>query len=183
MSISTGVDLVVIYKIIKALATPFNETEAYDLGLIDEKGKKLRSAKTREEKNAMTYFDRFVFNIKRILSKFGLSSKIGTMAAALFLLKEGEAMFDMDDREVLTEIKLLEKKMEEADISPLLYIAEEITNSTGAAVVGTGDTGVDWVDRKKKRLTVGERGNRKHWGRYINAAAYIKRAARKSNKT
>ena len=34
-----AVDLFVLYKFIKAISTPFDETPAFELGLIDEKGK------------------------------------------------------------------------------------------------------------------------------------------------
>ena len=58
------VDLFLVYQFIKRLSTPFEETKAYELGLIDEKGKRLKKASTRDEKNAMTYYDRLIFNLK-----------------------------------------------------------------------------------------------------------------------
>ena len=87
---SQAVDLYVLYQIIKRISTPFKDTDAFKFGLIDEKGKRLKKAKTDEEKKAMTYLDRFVFNIKRTLSKVGLDSKLATYAGALFLIKESE---------------------------------------------------------------------------------------------
>jgi len=86
---SQTVDLFLVYQFIKRLSTPFNETKAFRLGLIDEKGKKLKKASSSEEKNAMTYYDRLIFNLKRLLSKVGVESKFTTFAAALFLIKEG----------------------------------------------------------------------------------------------
>ena len=41
---SKAVDLYVIYQIIKRISTPFEDTDAYKLGLIDAKGKKLKKA-------------------------------------------------------------------------------------------------------------------------------------------
>ena len=41
---SQAVDIFLVYQFIKRLATPFNETKAFELGLIDEKGKKLKKA-------------------------------------------------------------------------------------------------------------------------------------------
>lgn len=75
-------DLFLVYQFIKRLSTPFNETKAYELGLIDEKGKKLKKASTRAEKDAMTYYDRLIFNLKRLVSKIGIESKFTTFAAA-----------------------------------------------------------------------------------------------------
>ena len=51
---SQVVDLYMVYQFVKRLATPFKETKAFELGLIDEKGKRLKKASTRDEKNAMT---------------------------------------------------------------------------------------------------------------------------------
>ena len=62
---SQAVDIFLVYQFIKRLATPFNETKAFKLGLIDEKGKRLKKASSKDEKNAMTYFDRLIFNLKR----------------------------------------------------------------------------------------------------------------------
>ena len=44
------VNLYLLYRIVKDLSTPFDETEAFKLGLIDEKGKRLKKAESKEEK-------------------------------------------------------------------------------------------------------------------------------------
>ena len=41
-AIGTGVDYYLAYQFIKKLTTPFKDTEAYKLGIIDEKGKVLK---------------------------------------------------------------------------------------------------------------------------------------------
>ena len=81
-------DTYLIYQVLKRLTTPFEETEAFELGLIDKNGKLIKKPKDGKEKNAYSLFDRFIFNLKRILHKFGLKSKFSSYAAALFLLKE-----------------------------------------------------------------------------------------------
>lgn len=85
---AVAVDLFIVYEFVKRLSQPFNQTDAFKLGLINKDGKKQRNAKTPEEKKAMTYFDRLVFNIKRLLGRSGLTSKVSTLAAAMFLMKE-----------------------------------------------------------------------------------------------
>ena len=45
-----AIDLLITYRIIKLLTTPFESTEAYKLGIIDKNGKVLR--KTKELKTA-----------------------------------------------------------------------------------------------------------------------------------
>ena len=92
-----AIDLFVTYRFIKLLVTPFNKTEAFKLGIIDEKGNRAKiegtnkatSLNTSKEKNAYTVLHKLVFNIKKIFAKVpGLGSKLGTYAAALFLLKD-----------------------------------------------------------------------------------------------
>lgn len=86
---SRTVDLVLIYQFIKRLTTPFNETEAFKLGIIDKDGKKLKSPDTKEEQKAYGYFDRLVFNVKKLIEKApGGKSKVASFAAALFLIRE-----------------------------------------------------------------------------------------------
>ena len=84
-----AVDLIITYRVIKLLITPFNRQEAYKYGIIDDKGKVLRKFRTLqkpEEKKAYTLLHRFVFNLKRILQKVGLGGKLGSFAVALGLL-------------------------------------------------------------------------------------------------
>ena len=93
-----AIDLFVTYRFLKILTTPFEKMEAYKLGIIDEKGnriKKPNSTKpavelaTSDLKNSYTILHKLVFNIKKIFAKVpGLRTKVGTYAAALFLLKD-----------------------------------------------------------------------------------------------
>ena len=39
---SRAIDLIITYRVVKMLVTPFNKFKAYDLGIIDEKGKVLK---------------------------------------------------------------------------------------------------------------------------------------------
>ena len=97
-----AIDLFVTYRFIKLLVTPFEKTEAYKLGIIDAKGNRIlpppkagvrqtkpEPLRTTEEKNAYTILHKLVFNIKKIFDKVpGLRTRLGTYAAALFLLKD-----------------------------------------------------------------------------------------------
>ena len=92
---SRAIDLLITYRVIKMLVTPFEKTDAYKYGIIDKNGKVLRKNKTltiAKEKDAYTILHRFVFNLKRIINFIpGGKSKLGTYAAALgLLLKEGK---------------------------------------------------------------------------------------------
>ena len=88
----TAIDLFVAYRFLRILTTPWEDQDAYKLGIIDKDGKLLRkknTLKTTEEKQSFTLLHRLVFNLKRILHKVpGVRTKIGTYATALFLLKQ-----------------------------------------------------------------------------------------------
>ena len=104
-----AIDLLITYRVIKLLVTSWEKQAAFKLGIIDEKGKVLRKSKTlktREEKNSYTLLHRFIFNLKRMLQKVGLGSRIASFGVALALLiREGK--FN-DESKYLLENELLE---------------------------------------------------------------------------
>ena len=114
-----AVDLFVTYRFIKLLTTPFEKTDAFKLGVIDKKGHRILKPKsskpmieltTSQLKNSYTILHKLVFNIKKLFQKVpGLRSKVGTYAAALFLLKdtfkESVADPDMFEKELVKYLK------------------------------------------------------------------------------
>ena len=86
------IDALIAYRLLKLLVTPFKKTKAYQLGIIDDKGKVLIKAKEFTKsfpagkrdnaKKAYTLLIRFVFNLKRLLSKVGIRGPLGSAAAA-----------------------------------------------------------------------------------------------------
>jgi hypothetical protein len=145
---SQTVDLFLVYQFIKRLSTPFNETKAFRLGLIDEKGKKLKKASSSEEKNAMTYYDRLIFNLKRLLSKVGVESKFTTFAAALFLIKEGNKP---KDKRVtyISESDFYEFKNENKKLLLSLMNEDAPVNAVGGGNIAGAGPGEDPPMRKK----------------------------------
>ena len=93
-----AIDLFVTYRFLKLLTTPFEKMDAYKFGIIDENGNRIKKPSstkpavelaTSELKNSYTILHKLVFNIKKIFSKVpGIRTKVGTYAAALFLLKD-----------------------------------------------------------------------------------------------
>ena len=87
-----AIDLFVAYRFLRILTTEWKKQDAFKHGIIDDKGKLLRKSntlKTEAEKASFTLLHRFVFNLKRILSKIpGVRTKIGTYATALYMLKQ-----------------------------------------------------------------------------------------------
>ena len=85
------VDNLIALRILKMLVTPITDTEAFKLGIVDAEGRNLRKAstlKTTAEKDAYSYLTRLVFNMKRIINRFGGESKLKSLAAALWLIRE-----------------------------------------------------------------------------------------------
>ena len=93
-----AIDLFVTYRFLRLLTTPFEKTDAFKLGIIDEKGNRIKLPKstkpavelsTSELQSAYTILHKLIFNIKKLFNKIpGLRTKVGTYAAALFLLKD-----------------------------------------------------------------------------------------------
>ena len=93
-----AIDLFVTYRFLRLLTTPFEKTDAFKLGIIDEKGNRVKLPKstkpavelsTSELQSAYTILHKLIFNIKKLFNKIpGLRTKVGTYAAALFLLKD-----------------------------------------------------------------------------------------------
>ncbi len=110
---SRTIDALVAYRVLKLLVTPFNKTKAFELGIIDEKGKVLIKSKQirklpshAEARNAYTLLIRFVFNLKRMLAKLGIRGKFGSAAAAaIAFFKEEYGDNPEVEREVYKYIK------------------------------------------------------------------------------
>jgi hypothetical protein len=85
-----AIDLFVTYRFIRLLTTAFEKSDAFKMGIIDKDGNRTdKKLETSAEKNAYTVLHKLVFNIKKIFGKVpGLRTKIGTYAAAIFLLKD-----------------------------------------------------------------------------------------------
>ena len=112
MSILSSVgNIYFVYQFIKKLVTPFDKTKAFELGIIDEKGKILkrrRDLKTKDEKEAYTLSDTLIWNIKKLLGKVpGGQSRIASYAAALFLIKEQHGDYKITDEEL--ELQFFDK--------------------------------------------------------------------------
>ena len=131
-----AIDLFVTYRFIKILVTPFKEQDAYKLGVIDKDGNRILIPGTNKptilntikEKNSYTVLHKLVFNIKKIFAKVpGLRTKLGTYAAALFLLKD---TFKEDVDPQMWEKELM-KYLKENNIELDNTISEEVTLENG----------------------------------------------------
>ena len=154
MAVSTIADTIYTYRFLKLLVTPFRETEAFKLGIIDEKGKRLKDKQitTTEERAAFNLFHRLVFNLKRLIELApGGRTRVASYVAALALLKEH---YDIDVNKALTEMKVnpLDKKKILKEIQPKKKkkAEEEIANTTaGIAIIPTPMKFKAFVRRKR----------------------------------
>jgi len=86
---SRAVDMLITYRVVKLLVTPWEKQEAFARGIIDKNGKVLRpnkELKHNKDRKAYTYLHRFVFNMKRLFKKVGLGSKFGSFFAAMAMV-------------------------------------------------------------------------------------------------
>ena len=135
-----AIDLFVTYRFIKLLVTPFDQTPAFKLGIIDKDGNRVMEKTVSrgmqptvligdEKKSAYTILHKLVFNIKKIFGKVpGLRTKLGTYAAALFLLKD-------TFKESVDDPDMFEKEF-------MKYLKEEgyeIDNTISEEVIGFGE--------------------------------------------
>ena len=95
-------DLVYTLRFLRLLTTKFEDTTAFKLGLIDDKGKRIKKPDTSEERSAYNAFHRLVFNLKKLLAKVpGGSSRLASYAAALFLIKENLNLSDSSMQKII----------------------------------------------------------------------------------
>ena len=158
---SPAIDAFITFRFLKLLVTPFNKTEAFKFGIIDERGKVLRKYKTLErvaERQAYTILHRLVFNVKKLIEKLpGGKSRLASYAAALFLIKEHVNQYhDSDGKLVekefykyLKDNDLIEE--EDGEIREEITFADKLLKGTYKLVQ---DVGVDEDDK-----VIGKKGD------------------------
>ena len=62
------IDSILAYVLVKSIMTNPQATDAYALGLIDEKGNSIKEPETDEERDALTVLNKLGFKIRRMLS-------------------------------------------------------------------------------------------------------------------
>ena len=147
MSTPIIVSNLIAYKILSMIVTPFNKTDAYKQGIIDEKGKVLKKAstlKTTAEKSAFTYLHRLVFNMKRIINKLpGGENRTKNMIAAFFLIKESyskskpvitESRLEQRYKEILDVVDRQDVTLVEEEMIVNKFMEDVAANATGTAV-------------------------------------------------
>ena len=156
--------LFVTYRFLKILTTPFYKQDAYKLGIIDKDGNRVMGKpikgikvskpdplKTPEEKAAYTILHKLIFNIKKLFNKVpGLKTKVGTYAAALYLLKD-TFKESVDDPDVFEKefMKYLKEQGLEIDDS----ISEEVVGFGEVLPKGEYVLKQDILNKEEEELT------------------------------
>tara|TARA_R100000541_G_scaffold45942_5_gene53004 strand:- start:2361 stop:2849 length:489 start_codon:yes stop_codon:yes gene_type:complete len=144
-----AVDLVITYRVVKLLVTPFEKQDAFKLGIIDKDGnvlKKYKTLQTRAEKKSYTILHRFVFNLKRILKRVGLGGKLGTFAVALAtLLREDK---NYEEHKSLIESAVISYLKETKQYDDLLNEQGEVISIDEEPITSCFGVDVYEVDNK-----------------------------------
>ena len=159
-----AIDLFVTFRFLKILTTPFEKQDAYKLGIIDKDGNRVMGKpikgikvskpdplKTPEEKAAYTILHKLIFNIKKLFNKVpGLKTKVGTYAAALYLLKD-TFKESVDDPDVFEKefMKYLKEQGLEIDDS----ISEEVVGFGEVLPKGEYVLKQDILNKEEEELT------------------------------
>ena len=134
------VDSLITFRILNMLVTPFENTEAFRLGIVDAKGKELkpmRDLNTVEERDAYTLLHRLVFRLKRIINKVPIENKkLVSLAAAYSLVREelnnGKESMNLEekflkrlDEDLSKELQEINEAMDKSKIFTFKQFNEE----------------------------------------------------------
>jgi hypothetical protein len=174
-----AVDSIIAYRILKLLVTPFNQTEAFKLGIIDAKGNELmhmRDFTTTEQRDAYTLLHRLVFRIKKIIEKVPVDNKkILSLAAAYALIKEqydiGKEPIDLEvkyinilEQNLSDEVTLVENFLSESRRITFRQFMEDGGGGGGKNVSAFGDGGEGEGSEPEETFAGGVQSEAAHGG-------------------
>lgn len=181
------IDNLIAYRVLSMLVTPFKDSEAYKLGIIDDKGKNLikaRDLKTPEQKNAYTYLHRLVFNLKKLLNQVpGGDNYTKNLIAAFFLIKESYPQrtltVDLDKLQHLIGIQDngVVLAQEQLIVEEFLTLAEDAPANVTGAGVSTNTPVVRRAPRRFSKFIVNDdvykkfsngKAKLRKWSEYLN---------------
>ena len=142
------VDSLVAMRLLRLFSTPYEKTPAFQMGIIDNKGNKIKDPRTSEESNAYTFLDRLGFKIRRALTTSSNASarRLLVFASAIAMIREHNDIEEMsdDDFQVLIDMYsqdenvINEAKILESGSVPFKYfmMGEEVANVAGPMTGG-----------------------------------------------
>ena len=159
MGILAGIgNIYFVYQFLKKLVTPFEKTKAFELGIVDEKGKILkrrRDLETSEEKDAYNLSDTLIWNIKKLMGKIpGGKSRIASYAAALYLIKEQQDGYKISEEELelqfFDQFERMYNNDLEFDSSTLRKFENALIEDTPTTNMGSGNIATRGIPLLKK---------------------------------
>ena len=144
---SRALDAVVGIRMLKLLSTPINQSKAFQLGIVNADGTKIKKPANSNEKNAYSLLNRFVFKIQKALTRSSDrdARRLLSFAAAMALLREYNEDTDDDlDIAVLLELHMEDETVQqqarllESNVLSLKNYMEEMNGVGGGAVAGIG---------------------------------------------
>ncbi len=149
---SVAFDQVMTFEIIRRLSQSWDQTPAFSRGIIDARGNVLRPFKTltdMDDKPAYTTLDRAVFSMKRVIEALpGGRSRIATIAAALWLLREPKSVAPVTVESLESIYPLAESFMKQHKLLSEDAPANAVGNG-GIAGAGVGPQGEPGGGRTK----------------------------------
>lgn len=147
------VDNAIALKIVRMLVTNFSDTQAFKLGIIDAHGNTLKptnTLKTDAEKNAFSYLNRLVFNMKKIINRLpGGESSLKSLVGALWLVKEyyesGSRTTSLMEERYREVLRMLDNNviLAEEQILVSKVLAEEVGTGAVAGAPANNTAGVE----------------------------------------
>lgn len=129
MNTSKLLDVITAYRLVKLIATPYEDSRPYKMGIIDKNGERIKANLTSEDKNYYNILFICASNIKKLLKKF---PKFVSAYGIYQLLKE--------DNLVSNELKsyLKEAKLDKVDFSEVSMLCEDVAvNNSGSGQAQT----------------------------------------------
>lgn len=132
------IDLQIAIKIVKVLMTPFEDTKAFKLKIIDKNGNQLKQShelKTNQERDAYSPLMKLLYRIKQLFEKYNIkraqAQPFVTLAGALKFIRENENLVGFEH--------FMESNIpSDIDIKFVKLVCEEI--GTGQAILPVADT-------------------------------------------
>lgn len=141
---SRVLDTVVAYRVLRMLATPIEQSDAFKRGIVDKDGNKLRDPEGAQELDSYTLLQRFVYKVQKALTRSPdrNAKRLLTFAAALAILREYTEDDDVEsllevyeqDETVQQHAKLLEKNL----LSFSSFSMSEMMSVGGGGIHGIG---------------------------------------------
>ena len=157
---SRGIDLLITYRVIKLLVTPFNKMPAFKKGIIDADGNVLIKFKKVQgnDRKHYTILHRFVFNLKRIIKKVGLGSRLGSFGVALALLLKEDSSYSKHKPQI--EQAVIKWLKETGEYENLLNECKDIPNINAFPIMTC--FGMDIYERGNELVSEQDYGGAAH---------------------